>query len=340
MIDWISCKLPLGEPHPELVGGAHIVIDNLGNVEREYSRFLGVEGSHDSSMHVMGTGSTWLYLTGNPVKWWQGHNLFGTDDLQNLVAATASRVLALLEIDVAPEVCALWWEGLVPLTRVDCTGMVEFPCREDGRAFVRHQEGALRSRKGRCELKGSTAYLQKESRRWTLKLYVKGDELECGKKDHELPAGIWNRDRLMEYADCAVRFELTLRGPELHRRGLDWANLWDPGTAMQELEETMKGVTTQETFELPSDVLDRLPARLVGVYRAWEAGDDLRAFYSKAYFYKLRKQLLDCGIDISVPRPREGTPDNVRSFRRVVEYRPMQVPAWAIGTPLYYEPRR
>jgi hypothetical protein len=50
--------------------------------------------------------------------------------------------------------------------------------------------------------------------------------------------------------------------------------------------------------------------------------------------------LLDAvGIDIGTRSPN-ARPDNVIPLRRVIEAVPVGIPEWAIGTPLYVEPRR
>lgn len=340
MIDWVSCRLPIGEAHPEICGGKHLIVNSDGRIDKMWDLQLPIEGSHDSRIFVKGDGSSSVYVTGNFVKWWQGHNLWGTNDLKNLLAITALRLCALLEMEITPEVQALWWGGYVPLTRVDCTLMYELPCRSDVRAVLHSLERGARSRHGAADRRGNTVYLGLGSRRWTLKYYSKGDELDNPSIKHQLPPGMMFRDPMMEYGDKALRCELQMRGLELERRGLSLAGAWDVGTASKELERRMDAMTIQERFELPSEVLERLPGRLVTVYDAWRSGRDLRAIYCKAYFYKLRRQLLDlAGVDISVPVPAEP-PSNLIAFRRVVEMRPMGVPDWAKDTPLYFQPPR
>jgi II/X family phage/plasmid replication protein len=56
-------------------------------------------------------------------------------------------------------------------------------------------------------------------------------------------------------------------------------------------------------------------------------------------FYRYRKELLRHGIDINVRQPSK--PDNVVSLVRVLQPQAIaQVPEWAQGTPLYFEPKR
>lgn len=340
MIDWVSCKLPIGDAHPELVGSHHFIVDGWGNVEKGWGTHMPIEGSHESRIFVKGDGSTSVYVTGNFVKWWQGHNLWGTDDLHHLVAITAERVCGLLDLDVTPEVRSLWWGGYVPLTRVDCTVMLKLWSRPDVRAVLHAVERGARSRRSVAVSRGSTVYLGLGSRRWTLKLYSKGDELDSKSLKHQLPPAMMYREQLLDYADKALRCELQMRGLELETRGLALAGAWDVGTATEELKRRMEAMTMQESFELPSEVLAKLPARLVVVYDAWRSGRDLRSLYSRRTYFRIRRQLLDlAGVDISVPVPLDP-PENVVSFHRVLEMEPMGVPEWAIDAGLYFQPPR
>ena len=91
---------------------------------------------------------------------------------------------------------------------------------------------------------------------------------------------------------------------------------------------------------IDAPTLDDLPGRLQLAYDAWKAGRDLRATLSRPTFYRYRSELLKHGIDIAVKQERQG-PDlsNVVPLRTVLHAYPIGVPDWAVGTPLYFEPR-
>lgn len=85
--------------------------------------------------------------------------------------------------------------------------------------------------------------------------------------------------------------------------------------------------------------LEGLPARLIAVYKLWKEGEDLRALYPKASFYRYRSEFLKQGIDIAIRQPSK--PENVIPLIRVLQPQAIsQVPEWAVGTPLYFEPRK
>jgi II/X family phage/plasmid replication protein len=63
--------------------------------------------------------------------------------------------------------------------------------------------------------------------------------------------------------------------------------------------------------------------------------------YPQNTFYRYRRQFLEKGIDIAVKQGNRSEPNpNIIEFRRVLRpERCEQIPAWAFGTPLMFEPR-
>jgi len=338
VIDWVKFRLPMMAAREcALDGGMLAMLDCDGTVEWSRPRDMQMEGSYSSKLMVRTVGD-YLQIDGNPVKWWQGHNLFGTDDLRGLVVATASAVCRKLDLPVRSVELAGWQMGWIPLLRVDCTRMYEFPSRSDVLATLRAAALNARSRHGTATCRGDTVYWGQHSRSWALKAYSKGQELGSRSRKHQLPEGLPHRERLEEYADSMLRVELVLRKREIERRGLYLAAAWEGDTAMEQLRLAMEGLQVSDRFELPSTLLAKLPGRLVSVYRAWQAGDDLRALYSNGTFYNYRRALLEHGIDITVVQPAQAAPANVVPFTRLVEVRAAEVPEWAKGTSLYFEP--
>ena len=83
MIDWVTAKLPCNN---DLRGGCVAKCDADGNVVWLSESFITVEGSHESSISIKALTPQTIVVSGNPVKWLQGHNLFGTNDLTLLMA--------------------------------------------------------------------------------------------------------------------------------------------------------------------------------------------------------------------------------------------------------------
>lgn len=99
MIDWLSFEVH-GVLHRPISGGALVAFDDAtGNVEWKATRRKSVEGSASSTVHIRsadvdGDGlAASLQFSGNPSKFLQGHNLYGSDDLPGLVYQCAAQAI-------------------------------------------------------------------------------------------------------------------------------------------------------------------------------------------------------------------------------------------------------
>ena len=347
MIDWLSLVAPL--PHDAPICAGHVLsIGADGEVEWQTAKRHSVEGSYSTTLQVRtathtADRCTHVELSGNPVKWFQGHNLWGCDDVGSLVVATLDAVATLLRLDVSPETRASWLAGAVQITRVDITESFHLDSRSQVLAWLRAAEQTAHlSHRGRGQLvKGSTLYFGKNSRRWSLKLYAKGQEIEA--KGHGQDA-VLSLPAAREWADRTLRAELTMRSLELKRLGLGTVTAWLPVDGVPFdvsglLRERLGDMTMTTTNALPAEVLESFRPALRTAVVSWESGADLRAILPKATFYKFRAELLPHGIDIAMLKPREAV-SNVVPLHRVLEAKPVSVPEWAVGTSLYFEPRR
>ena len=347
MIDWLTMVVPLRHGAP--LNAGHVVsINPDGSIDWQTAKRLHVEGSHDSRISVRTATHTpdpctHVEIKGNPVKFFQGHNLWGTDDLPALAVETCFAVAAMLGITPSPDDVASWFAGDIRLTCVDVTESFHLDNLGQVLAFLRSAEQTAHlAHRGRGQLiKGSTLYFGKNSRRKSLKLYAKGPEIE--RKGHRQEA-VLALPSAKAWADKTLRAELRLLSMELRRLGLDHVRDWLPVDGLPSvvtselLRDVFGGMTMTTTAHLSAEVMESLRPALRAAVQAWEAGADLRATFPHRTFYKYRAELLPHGIDIATRMPREVS--NVVPLYRVLEAKPAQVPEWAIGTPLYFEPRR
>ena len=360
MIDWITLVVPCR--HPKLINdGAFQRIKAGGDVEWISHKRLQVKGSFDSAVSVRsatwvgdwcedGNGASHIEISGNLAKFFQGHNLWGTDDLHGLVweflrwltnrdLHCESRMVTPTESDIAA-----WRAGDYSLSRVDVTNSFHLPTRADVLTWLRAAESTAHlSHRGRGQLvKGSTLYFGQHSRRWSLKLYAKGQEIEAVGHGQE---SILRLPSALAWADRSLRAELVLRGMELRRRGLATGLAWrvlhdeavDCSVSAAMLQPILGAMTMTTTGELPADVFDSLTPSQRLAFLAWQAGHDLRSTLSNGSFYRLRGKLLPHGVDIATLQPKEAT--NVIPLVRFLEAVPAPIPDWAEGTALYFQPR-
>lgn len=348
MIDWIKALIPF-EHDSLLHDGQVISISRDGEVEWSTNKRLSVTGSHDSKLQIQSdlytrSSETGLYthilFDGNPVKFFQGHNLWGTDDLVGLMAETVLKVSKILGLQPT----LLDWENIVKgyyqLKRVDSTMMIAMGTQSDVQAFLYSAERTAHMRyKGQGIMTKGTLYFGKHSRRESLKMYSKYTEITA--KGHELPLALRELPAIYDWAKDKLRLEVCTRSMELKDRGLQLACNWGDNTPQDVLYRLLNGLNMSEQHTLTAANLDGLPPRLIAVYHLWKEGHDLKKMYPEATFRRYRKGLSEKGIDIAVKQGNRQEPNpNVIEFRRVLRpERCDQIPAWAIGTPLYFEPR-
>lgn len=344
MIDWVTCVVPLahqiGQGGPLWNGSFVSIIPDpeLGEaIEYETLKRMPVEGSYSSRITVQSTtieGRPAIWLSGCPAKWFQGHNVHGSDDLAGLVLEMAHRVCKVLKLSPSADDLAQWEAGAIRLTRVDVTYSWHLGTLGLARAFIRGLAASAHLRhRGPGQFKGDTLYFGQKSTRWALKVYAKGLELQARPLPLELA-----ESSLLEHAQGLVRVELCLRGKLLKARGLDLVSSWCDTTGADIHRDLLAGLDVAAATMLQAQTLDGLPGRLQLVYQSWRDGHDLRAILPRNTFYRHRRALLVHGIDIAVKQSREPE-SNVIPLRTVLVAQPAAVPDWLLGTSWFFEPR-
>ena len=338
VIDWLKLRL-LTNAAGKVPGDKVMILSPDGEVKWEKIRALEVTGSYDANVHVSvcpikGT----LVIDGNPAKFFQGHNVFGTDDIHGLAKAIALHAIGRLpDLNVQEHDLANIHEGIIELSRVDLTGMYSVGTKMHATAAVRAMgERATMRHRGRGNIsREGTAYFGKNSRRSAIKVYAKGVEL----KDHKLHRQLPYADDIIAYAQDKLRIEVVLRAMELKDRGLDVLANWQQDTAALLYAEFLGKLNVPDNIELDPPSIEALKPRLRLAYDSWMRGTDLRVALPRMTFYRYRAELLEHGIDILTVRPSLPQ-SNVLPLVRILEARPAAVPEWAHGTPVYFEPSR
>ncbi len=314
--DWISAKIVSALPHV-YESGRLITLGPHGEFlgERFAPAFVEDEASSSDKLRVFTPDDRTLWLSGNPCKVFQGHNLWGSSDHLGLFLEAGLWVrdkAGLFPSRSTFESCGF---GVPKFTRLDLTRSYRFPSHAEAQDFIRWSVGSARSRHGAARLYGSeTAYFGQKSTRWTLKVYDKHTEFQR----HALKFRNWlflrhsSRfvDDFVEWSRGIVRFELTLRGPELDKisaetlasySSADFQSLWQ--SYFDRIQWTENAAMSRN---LP---LDRVPPKLRPVLLAWSTGADLRHCYPHRTFYRYRRQILDAaGLDIALPPPEASAP--------------------------------
>lgn len=338
MIDWLTLRV-VSAYTPEAGTVTSLTAD--GEVEWRIAKRVQVEGSHSATVTLRTvpwdkTACGSLEISGNPVKFMQGHNLFGTDDLANLVPAFVRAVYARIGYQASDAELAAIDQGKCWLTRIDVNRNADFGNLPRSLSAIRAlSECSHLSHRGRGSLTHEgTCYWGQKSRYFSLKAYAKGLEIQ----KHKLAESLPNRNQLIGYAEGIVRREATIWKRELCRRGLqcvgNWATLKVTPDSL--FDELFGRVNIAEATMRLHDNSEAIPPRLRSVYQLWRDGHDLRTLVSRPTFYRHRKALLAHGVDIALKQPRDVS--NVVPLVVTLVGREVGVPTWARGTPLYFDP--
>ena len=336
MIDWVTAKITCTHNPDILSSGRSIrtkIIDGVEHLEYEICNRLVVSGSHDANITIRSHTDNTIEISGNPAKFLQGHNVFGTNDLKYLVAKLMDKLFMMDELELKPteNEYNMIQDGYYRLSRVDVNEHFFFPSAQLARAWLRAAgRSANMMFRGAGLFKEGTLYFTPQSRRFVPKIYFKYDEINSKDKSHRLPDKLLQIPELVEYAEKSLRFEIKILSTQLNDWMLHLGCNWTSDVATMLInDQFISKLQLSENMSLDQSKLNSLPTGLKPVYALWEQGQDLRQIYSKAQFYKRRNQLMQYGIDISIVKPLDQEQSNVVPMIRYLEAVPMGIPDWA-----------
>jgi II/X family phage/plasmid replication protein len=345
VIDWCKASLPFDWVKP-IHGGHFIVLSPAGEIEKQITKSYHCRGSHDEHVTLRTVERGRVEFDGNPSKFLQLHNLFGSNDLCGLLAAACAKALEMAGVYVSPATVERWRSGDFQVSRVDLTESYDVGTSPaDVRAWINAAADLGRIRwRGRGQLVAGTLYYGKvaagkRASLWSLKAYAKGDEIAAAGKSHKLVQGLPNRDDLTAWAQNKLRVELLLRAGELRQRdkGMLLQGFgWSEEKARSLFQEYVTKIEMGSQMVIDSSALDGMKTGPRLAYAAWEAGQDLQTVLPRASFYRYRRQLLELTqgrIDIANRRAA----GNVVPLVRVLEAKPASLPAFVLdGSPLMF----
>lgn len=328
MIDWLDLVVSI--PHEPFNFGHVLFIKPSGELDYGIAKSAQVAGSYDSTVRVRSQGAAGgglaqeLYISGNPSKFLQGHNVFGSQDICLLASEMVKAIFASLEFDDDLGIARVR-AGNFDVKRIDITESWAFRSREEVQAVLSALAIKSRSRLGRPQTRGGTVYHGMNSRRHTFKFYCKGDELEAGKK-HRLHETLENSP-IKEFADNLLRGELTLRSKELKELELSRGTDLTPEKCNELYAEYFGRIEMAAQADIPSEEVMALTRAHRSTYLLWKEGIDVRTMASKATFFRHRSKLLQLGVDIALPC--ESSDCKIIPLFQTVIGSPVAVPDWA-----------
>lgn len=339
MLDWFRGQVSLH--HYPLPAGKVLSINPNGDLDWQSvkkTRAVEYRGSHESSLQIRSVGgdghglATDLQIDGNLAKFLQGHNVFGSENLTNLVLAAFQRIMTIYQGELngwcnqeLAEQRIKRGDYLVKM--IDINRMFDLGNDPSVESWLHAAEMKARTRAGRAVRDKGTVYLMKSSRRWGLKFYNKFRELKAKGKSHSLPTELL--DSGLDTFSCGkLRAELRLQSLELKHNGVTLGRHVTPEWVDSIFNEYLGRVdmTTQAT--LIDDDLFKIPRCVQSTYQLWRQGVSLKDMLPKNSFYRHRRILLEQGIDITCP-PSKPEISNVMPMFKVLEAIPVSTPQWA-----------
>lgn len=326
MIDWLDITIPC--PHAPIAQGAYVVIEHDGTIRREHAIRRQVEGSYCGSLGVSSVTPSvdriiralppslaaklfppldlppgyvsHLHISGNPTKFLQGHNCFGTDDLQALAYRMTAAAMGQLGFDAITTATTLQRVRHLDfqVSRIDITYMFDLGADEDVDNYLYMLPSTVKARGDRCDSSHGTFYVGKHSGLWTIKFYNKLREILSRSKSHGLPDELRGLG-IEDFVAGQLRVELTLRKKQLERYGMTDASKLSVAIEQLFREHAEKIEMTNQSIE--EKRLLQLSNTYQGTYQLWKSGYCLKTHLSKRTFYRHRSELLKYGIDISLP---------------------------------------
>lgn len=366
MIDWLSIIVPYDGP--EIGGGRTVVLDDSGVILFEKLHPLAVEGSFSNKVTVKSLpaysvenrkplhmanpekylpGAYYgeeekqvpgamvkggLYISGNPAKFFQGHNLFGSGRVFPLVYDFVRAVTAAVGVVSVPMMRAVR-EGNFYLTRIDLTASFELENIFQVRTWLKSATAYASGKNQKIsDYDGKTLYMGEYSRRKTVKLYCKADDL----KAHPLSLKLSKEQTifLTKWAQNKLRAEVTLRNMALRDMGMRHGSAWQ----LEGIESMIYGreignLKLSGDYNLTEEEIDLMPKRYRAAFQLYLQGFDLAEMYSRNTYYKYKKYFFEeYQVNISLPVV-EKKKTNVVPLMRVLEARPAIIPeeAFAFG---------
>lgn len=295
MIDWVKADLPLSAPLG-LPHGSVLRLSPDGEVEWQTVTWHDVpNGSGDTSVRLRAWSDV-LEISGNPSKWFQGHNLWGSDDLVTLTVDLALAALEALGARPPAPDEARWRAGGFAVKLAHVTVMFDLGSDEAVLEYLHWLEGARASNRRVNGLrKGST--VSWSSRALRMKAYHKLQELldTRGLANHP------QRAELLAWASGKLRWEVELRSRELKRLGLDTGSMWLGLGDTQKIALAYAKLVEMPTRQNPKISGLDVPTHLRATLFLWSQGADPRISLSRPTYYRHRKELLAYGYDITRP---------------------------------------
>lgn len=339
MIDWVTAVVKFQHEKP-IGGNITTQVDWNDNLKWQSQSARPLKGSYEDQVSIKSEHNdgycSHIFIHGNLVKFFQGHNIFGTEDLKALLSEFLLNLPNHIDIGRHESPVAHIMDA--EIHRIDITNNFRLESREQVNTWIASTEqSATLKYRGRGLMTSGTLYYGKHSKRWALKFYSKGKELDDNKRKHRAV-----NEALKDYSDSLLRAELVMRRQELKKQDLTTVRKFEEleNFGISDLfEKYIEGLEIGEQAMNIVDYQSELTGTQQAAYQMWLQGFDLREVYPKSTFYDHRRNIFNkIGVNVAVPRTDAKASVSYPTIEFIrAEFE--SIPEWAVGTDLYFEPR-
>lgn len=253
-----------------------------------------LRSSYENTLWIKPSTTGSVEISGNFYKFLNHHNVTGTNDLVGLVTDLIQH-LATLDIGIQPteEELKDVQDGKFRLFRVDVNKAILFGSKVAALDYLEHLKSTASYPYRKKTIYSNGVYFGMRSKRWCLKFYHKGTEVQVHKNgEYHLD------DEIKALADLMVRAEMRINSQQLKEWDLAFGYQWSKDIAHSLLERTLsklevptKPVAAEEPkFESSADRK---------FYKCWLDGD-AEICYSLRTIQRYTKRFLhEYGINIT-----------------------------------------
>lgn len=236
-IDWIHVSLAVKHDPQLLSRGIVLHLDNQWNMATAVHHYKAqtLRSSFENTLWIKPSTTGSIEVSGNFYKFLNHHNVTGTADLVGLVTDLIQH-LATLEIGIQPTEQELKdiQGGKFRLFRVDVNKAILFDSKVAALDYLEHLKSTASYPYRNKTIYSNGVYFGMRSKRWCLKFYHKGTEVQVHKSG-EFPLD----DELKALADLMVRAEMRINSQQLKDWDLAFGHQWSKDIAQSLLDKTL-----------------------------------------------------------------------------------------------------
>jgi II/X family phage/plasmid replication protein len=343
MIDYIDAVVPM--QNNGLIRDGYKTIIKGDGTRKKVNFWKKVPGRNGSSVKLRSIDKKRVQIIGNPAKFIQGQNVYGSDDLAALGCKLFADIAKQLKIKPTKKNRRQWARGDFDIRTLDVTYNFVLPSQSTVCEWLNKAAVSLGSGKQLITLHRASSvsyfeslYLGKSSHYIGVKFYNKYLQMIKEKKKRGEPNADPVLDELVKSSKGLLRCEMRFYHDYLKKHGLTKAGVLTPEVLQDHFKAKLERMHLGSSKILPAKDLEGLNNSQRLAYQLWLKGGDVKGGMKPLTFERICKKLAGLGVNIRIPLVEqvEG-----KSLQYYLKWGNMaQVPDFLIGSPWYFCPSK